>query len=260
MSDDGRSQIDRVVGPREAPVVSASPAVLVGAVNAGLAGSATGSAVVAMGAALTGALISGFLTAHISTRLERLAKAFEAAYARGATRAELEQRAKDEDTAAAVAAAVRQALDAVDAAVVPTLGVLAARYGNGRRVDAFFRGFARFLGDLTREEFAGFEAILRAASAGLAKEPDAENVRLQWFNGAHEEKLTVDPSEGDENFFPLLSQWQRVFHLLEANYLALPDDDPKNRSYVEVFLDPRDVREMCECVLWTAPTDPDGGE
>lgn len=126
-----------------------------------------------------------------------------------------------------VTAAVRAMLDAVSEEVVPVLGALAATYSRDKvRPDAFFRGLARLVAELSAAEYHQLRSIVRCALAvrptgpaivqlefiGAGGDPAKVHI-MSWVAGRVQHELVADAPDA-----------LRIFQLVKVS--ALGRDNP----------------------------------
>jgi hypothetical protein len=118
-----------------------------------------------------------------------------------------------------VTESVRRLLEAVDPEVAPVLGALAAEYIHGKKKpDAFYRGFARLLADLSPPEHESLAALV----ARCAPLVDADGiVKLAW-NTKDEKALVIfethlGPKRDQPADISPIPSLRRLVHLLRAN-------------------------------------------
>ena len=124
-----------------------------------------------------------------------------------------------------VAQSVRTMLEAVDEAVVPILGSLAAEYlGDGRKPDWFFRGLARVLCDLDEDELTGLRGLVAALSEEPAEPERLMSLKIIGRRGRLDVGLLRTPGNPDPEkayaWLGAVPHAMRIFYLLKINGLA----------------------------------------
>ncbi len=123
--------------------------------------------------------------------------------------------------------AYRELDSVIDEAVIPSIGTLISEYNRtGRDVDGFFRGAARLLADVDRDEFASLHTLLQGLKGlsvprekFLVVADGQGRLTVRYFEKDADEMRTAT----DVN--TAISHARRIFYLLNAHGLALGPED-----------------------------------
>jgi hypothetical protein len=197
-------------------------------------GVAAGLSVAVAGVAAAGPVLIGTAAAAICRRNNRRLERWYVSMARklgrdpGAVREELEARmaADGDKVAATILESVDCLMRAIDDAIVPSLGALAAKYiADDKAADRFFRGVGRLLQDLSATELLG----LRQMSSNLA-EAAGEHLQVVLFRDLVRDPnapvtlevtaFNADGTHPPETHSPAPADAARLFHLLKVHELG----------------------------------------